>query len=188
MSYNPASIMLSPCNVLYGADNLGFTIGGVQVDIKTEYVNIHVDEFGGPRDDDVIKRKILTVTCGFAESDIAMISKSLASAGTYSDASSLTITSGNGLSVKTTAKQLTLHPIYDTSLNYYDDIVIPLASLSGDISFAYRTDTVRVFSTKFMCYPDVDGRLCYFGELSNGLKDRKGAAIYDRSGYVITSR
>ena len=185
---NPTSVLLSPCSVTWGLLNLGYTFGGVTVDIKTEYVNIHTDEFGTFRDEDVIKRKTLLVTCSFAQGDIASLTNSLASAGTVADSTSLSIYEANGSFIKNTSKTLTLHPLYDTGTNFAQDITVPIAALAGDISTSYKSDAVRVFNVHFMGYPDTSGKIAYFGEPAGVLHDRLGNQLKDRYGRIIFGR
>ena len=44
------------------------------------------------------------------------------------------------------------------------DIVLPKAVQSGDVSFAFKMDNVRVYSVTFTGYADVAGNVLYVSE------------------------
>ena len=96
--------------------------------------------------------------------DVAVSGATL-SGGVVATASKVAVTSGVGISLLDSAKELILHPVEnvgDTS----EDLIIPLAATPGGINFAYKHDQERVYMADFKGYPDAtqSGLLFIYGD------------------------
>lgn len=93
------------------------------------------------------------------------VSGATLSGGVVATASKVAVTSGVGISLLDSAKELILHPVEnvgDTS----EDLIIPLAATPGGINFAYKHDQERVYMADFKGYPDAtqSGLLFIYGD------------------------
>lgn len=74
------------------------------------------------------------------------------------------IDTGIGVDLLDTAGELIIHPIDRADDDKTFDVVVPIANTPGGMEWAYKTDDIRVLSTKFMAYPDADGLLMLIGD------------------------
>lgn len=74
------------------------------------------------------------------------------------------IDTGIGVDLLDTAGELIIHPIDRADDDKSFDVVVPIANTPGGMEWAYKTDDIRVLSTKFMAYPDTDGLLMLIGD------------------------
>lgn len=81
MSNDPKNIRLGPCRVRWGGIDLGFTKGGVQVEVTTNTKEVSVDQFGDSPVNEYITGRKLTVTCPFAETDLDTLHTLMRNAG-----------------------------------------------------------------------------------------------------------
>lgn len=95
---------------------------------------------------------------------VATVSGATLSGGVDPASRKVEVTTGVGVDLLSTARELRLHPknlpITDTS----EDFVIPLAATAGALDFAYELEKERVFSVEFNGYPDADGKLFRVGQ------------------------
>ncbi|WP_199153542.1 hypothetical protein [Chromobacterium sp. ASV23] len=74
------------------------------------------------------------------------------------------VTSGIGLDLLTTARELRLHPVGKAKSDTSEDFVIPLAATGGALQFAYKLEEERIYQVEFSGYPHPStGRLFYIG-------------------------
>lgn len=83
------------------------------------------------------------------------------SSGTASTVRRIKVQSGVGMSLYSTAAELTLHPVDKDDNDASEDFVIPLANTGGSFSLAYRTDEERVLNLTFTGYPDPVSKVLY---------------------------
>lgn len=69
--------------------------------------------------------------------------------GTASTKKRVEVSSGIGVSIQTTAKELVLRPVEKADNDFTEDFVIPLAGTTGALSFAYKTNDERLFNLSF---------------------------------------
>lgn len=81
MSNNPSNIRLGPCRVRWGGVDLGYTKGGVQVEVTTSTKEVSVDQFGDSPVNEYITGRKVTVTCPFAETDLDTLHALMRNAG-----------------------------------------------------------------------------------------------------------
>lgn len=74
------------------------------------------------------------------------------------------VSTGIGVDLLSTAKELRLHPISKAANDTSEDFVIPLAATAGALQFAYKLEEERIYNVEFTGYPDpTSGRLFYIG-------------------------
>lgn len=165
-----SNVKLGPCTVTWGNTDLGFTKGGVEVELSTSKKKIMVDQFGETEVNEFIMGRTVTVRVPLAESDLELFASVIPGSTLVVDSTTptrrkLNIPTGVGVSMRDLAQQLVLHPTNEAASFRDDDFVLPLATPSGDISFAYRHDEERVFMVEFVGYADNDtGLLAVIGD------------------------
>lgn len=164
------NVKLGACNVTYGTTDLGLTKGGVSVAISTEKKSVTVDQFGQTIMNDYIMSKAGTVTVPMAEHDLVKLAAvtpgaTLVTDKTVATKKKLLINTGVGTSLLSIAKELVLHPTNLPAGDKSEDVVVPLATPNGSISFAYNAENERIYNVEFTMYPDAaTGLLCIMGD------------------------
>ncbi len=75
------------------------------------------------------------------------------------------VTNAVGISMLNNAKELVLRPQEKADNDFSEDFVIPLAATSGQLQFAYKLDTERLFNLTFTGYPNAaTGLLFVYGD------------------------
>lgn len=78
--------------------------------------------------------------------------------------SRMEVTTGASIDLLDTAKELRLHPINKADTDFSEDFVIYKAATAGELQFAYKLDAERIYTAKFMGYPDpTTGKLFAIG-------------------------
>lgn len=171
MASDTKNVKLGVCKITLGGTDLGYTIGGVEVEVKTDTHKVMVDQFGKTPINEYIMGRECTAKVPLAETTLDNMVKVIPGATLKTDAVDTTIkwvevTTGIGASLLDTAAELRLHPIAKADTDYSEDFVMPKAATAGAIKFAYKTDTERVFDTEFSAYPDpVTGLLFEVGKV-----------------------
>jgi hypothetical protein len=167
MPSSPDNVKLGPCSVTFNAVDLGYTKGGVEVEVATTAADVKVDQFGDSPIDSVITGRTVKVKVPMAESTLdnlvaIMPGAALVTDGVDSTKKKVTVPNGVGTSLRALAQKLTLHPQGVAANDKSQDFVVPLAMTSGSMSFAYKLDEERVFNVEFTGYPDeTNGGLLY---------------------------
>lgn len=94
-----------------------------------------------------------TIATGTAGAKVTVSGATL-TGGTEPTAKIVDVTTGVGMDLLSIAKELRLHPINKADSDLSEDFIIPLAATAGALSYAYKVDDERVFSTEFTGYPD----------------------------------
>lgn len=166
------NVKLGACSVTWKGTDLGYTKGGVEVEVSTAKKKIMVDQFGETDVNEYILGRSITVRVPLAESDLTILANVIPGATLVTDSvdsSKLRIDapSAAGVSLRDLAGALSLHP-YDQPASYVDeDVTIPLAAPSGDFSFSFRHDEEKVYAVEFTGYVDNSTGLLYqIGDLT----------------------
>ena len=149
-----------------GGDNLGFTKGGVEVQVETESHVVAVDQLGTTPISEYIMGRSCTVRVPMAETTInhlVAIMPGATKVGTTSPYAD--VETGIGIDLRDIAKVLRLHPIGLVDSDVSEDFIVPLAATTGALTFAYKLDEERVFNVEFKAYADNDGKLFYVGPI-----------------------
>lgn len=170
MPTNVENVKMGACNVTYGTTDLGLTKGGVQVNISTEKKTITVDQFGQTVMNEFIMGKAGTVSVPMAEYDLVKLAAVTPGAALVTDKTTATkkkllINTGVGTSLLSIAKELVLHPTNLPAGDKSEDVSVPLAAPTGNISFAYNFENERVYNVEFVMYADAaTGLICVIGD------------------------
>ena len=78
MPSDTKNVKLGVCQILYGGYDLGYTKGGVDVEVKTESKKVMVDQFGQSEINEIIMGRTISAKVPLAESVINNLSKVIA--------------------------------------------------------------------------------------------------------------
>lgn len=168
MTSSVDNIKIGVCKITYNSIDLGYTIGGVEVNVSTETRKMLVDQFGKTPVSESIMGREVKVKVPLAETtldNLVAIMPGATKSG-ISPNFTVTVTDGvaEGTNLKTLAKELRLHPISKADADKTEDFVIPLAGTAGGLVFSYQVEQERVFNVEFTGYPDpTTRRLFYVG-------------------------
>lgn len=166
------NVKLGVCKVSFGGENLGFTKGGVEVQVETESHVVSVDQTGSTPISEYITGRTVTIRVPMAETTIDHLVAIMPGATKVTDTTTpigdgiyAEVKTGVGTDLRSVAKVLRLHPISLADSVKSEDFVVPLAATTGALSFAYKLDEERVFNVEFKAYADDNGKLFYFGNV-----------------------
>lgn len=159
MTTNVENIKMGTCKITYNGQDLGLTMGGVEVDVETTTKETKVDQFGDTVANETIMGRNIKVTAPLAETTIQklveiMPGATLVTDGTDPSKIKAEVSTGTGLSLRSLAQELVLHPVELPDSDASEDLTIPLAATAGAMQFAYKFDQERIFNTVFKGYPD----------------------------------
>ena len=168
------NIKMGTCKLSFDGQDLGLTMGGVEVEVTTTTHETKVDQFGDTVVNERIMGRNIVVKAPLAETTLdnlvlIMPGAELKTDNTVPDKpkKKVTVKSGVGISLLGLAKELILHPIALPDSDKSEDLVLPLAATAGAMSFAYKYDEERVFNCEFKGYPDSEsGVLFIYGDKS----------------------
>lgn len=165
MASSTQNVKLGVCKITFDSIDLGYTKGGVEVDISTDKHTVTVDQFGNTPISEYITGRQIVVRAPLAETtleNMAEIMPGTTILGTTDKRAD--VTTGVGTELLTIAKVLRIHPISLPDIDQSEDLVIPLAATAGAARFAYKLDEERIFNIEFMGYPDsATGKLFHIG-------------------------
>jgi len=160
------SLELGPCIVKYGVSgsevDLGFTMGGVTVNIETEVADVTTDQFGAVIMKQIIVGRNASITIPFAETDLSLMSKIIPGASLVTDAVTATKKKviintpiGSDMVASVAQALLLIKAIGNTaSTNENDKFRFFKAAPSGELEFAFSIEDQRVWEVEFTAYPD----------------------------------
>jgi hypothetical protein len=166
------NVKLGVCNVTFGATDLGYTKGGVEVAVTTETHKVNVDQFGNSTINEYILGREVTVTVPLAETTLENLIATMPGATLVSDAGTpakkkVLLSTGVGMSLLDLAQKLVLHPTANAVGNKADDFTVSKAMTPGQMTFVYRKDEERIYNVVFTGYPDpVTGVVAIVGDES----------------------
>jgi len=165
------NIRIGTCNVYIGSEgseeNLGLTIGGVELELATETQQTMVDQFGDTVVKEVIRGRNLTIRMQLAETTIENLQKVMPGTTVIGTGlnSKAVISTAVGYDLSANAQRMVLRPVNldGATPDKSEDFVIGRVATAGGLTFAYSKDNERVYNSEFRAYPDVNGVLCEFG-------------------------
>lgn len=158
MASDVKNVKLGPCAVSFGGTDLGYTKGGVEVEVTTTRKKVMVDQFGETEVDEYITGRQVVVRVPLAEHNLDNLAAVIPAATLVTDSVDNTkkrvdVSSGVGSSLRDIAAALLLTPTQGTANEAFQ---VFLAAPSGDIQFAYRHDEERIYAVEFTGYVDTD--------------------------------
>jgi len=159
MASDTANVKLGVCKITFGGVDLGYTKGGVEVDVTTDTHPVTVDQFGESVINEYITKRDVKIKVPLAETTLEnliaiMPGSSLVTDGVDPTKKRVDVQNGVGTNLLLIAQELILHPIALPATDLSEDFVVPKAATAGAMSFAYKHDEERVFNTEFSGYPD----------------------------------
>ncbi|EHK6545754.1 hypothetical protein PXQ65_004201 [Vibrio parahaemolyticus] len=164
------NIKLGTCKITFAGEDLGLTLGGVELSVETTTHETKVDQFGETTVNEIITGRNVTVTAPLAETTLENLVKVMPGATLITDSTDsskkrVEVKTGVGESLLDVAQELILHPIALPDSDVSEDVVIPKAATAGAMNFAYQLDQERVFNSQFKGYPDPStGVIMHFGD------------------------
>lgn len=168
VSNQTTNVKLGVCKVMFGGENLGFTKGGVEVQVETESHVVSVDQLGTTPISEYITGRSCMVRVPMAETTldhlVAIMPGASKTVVTGPPAREYALVeTGVGTELREVAKVLRLHPVSLPDADESEDFIIPLAATTGALQFSYKLDEERVFNVEFKAYADNTGKLFYVG-------------------------
>lgn len=154
------NVKVGVCTIEFDGTDLGYTKGGVEVEVTTETYTITVDQFGEtPINDYIIGRKAM-ITTPLAETTLdnlvaIMPGSTKTIDGTDSSKIKVEVTHAVGVNLIDIAAKLVLHPIA-AGASVAEDVIVPKAATPGNMTFAYRLSEERIYNCQWTAYPDID--------------------------------
>lgn len=182
-SNQTTNVKLGVCQIKLGGQDLGFTKGGVEVEVTTDSYTVTVDQLGNTPISEYINGRTCMVRVPLAETTVDHLVAIMPGAVKYDGSNTQAgkayaqVSTGVGTNLIDEAKVLRLHPQGLPESNTSEDFVIPLAATAGAIQFAYKLEEERVFNCEFKAYADGTGKLFYVGDVN----------IDDATGVVTTT-
>lgn len=167
MASSTNNVKLGVCTVTYGGTDLGYTKGGVEVEVATETYKVMIDQFGNTPVKEYITARTCVVRVPLAETtldNLVAIMPGSTKTGTEPAAARVDVTTNVSADLKAGAAKLVLHPV-SAGADLNDDFIVPLAATGGAVTYAYKLDEERIFNVEFNAYPD---------DTANGLLFRVG--------------
>ncbi|HEV7286884.1 MAG TPA: hypothetical protein VGN75_18705 [Kaistia sp.] len=166
MASDTKNVKLGVCRITWGGVDLGYTKGGVEVEIATETKKVMVDQFGNSEINEYVMGRTVKVRAPLAETTLENLVAIMPGATLVTDAvetarKKVEVTTGTGVSLLDLAKELVLHPVANDDDDTSEDFVIPKAATPGQATFAYKLDEERIFNVEFTGYPDPASKLLF---------------------------
>lgn len=166
MASSTENVKLGVCTVEFDSVDLGYTKGGVEVEVQTSTHEVTVDQMGETPIDEIVMGRTVQVTVPMAETTLENLVKIMPGSTLITDTATPTkkkvvVQTGVSISLLSLAKKLRLRPKGTTGS---DDFTVLKAMTSGAIQFAYQTDNERVFNVVFKGYADETGDLFVVGD------------------------
>lgn len=158
------NVKIGVCKITYGGVDLGYTKGGVEVEVTTDTHQVTIDQFGNTPIKEYIMGRQIVVRAPLAETTIENMSLTMPGTTVSGlDGKKANVSVGTGVDLLDIADELRIHPVGLDESDESEDLVIPLAATAGAMRFAYKLDEERVFNVEFNGYPDSSGLLFTFG-------------------------
>src|SRR5210317_863743 len=156
MASSTNNVKLGVCTIEYGGVDLGYTKGGVEVEVATETYKVMIDQFGNTPVKEYITARTCVVRCPLAETtldNLVAIMPGATKTGTEPAAARVDVTTNVSADLKAIAAELKLHPVA-AGADLNDDFTVPLAATGGSLQYAYKLDEERIYNVEFNAYPD----------------------------------
>jgi hypothetical protein len=144
------NVKMGACQVSFGAADLGYTSGGVEVSYKADTQEKTVDQEGAPVGEVVVKQSF-EVKVPLAEYDLTRFAELLPGAQIVTDATDptktkLVLPGSAGVDLLDMAKELTLAPMGGTAK---DAITVHHAIPKPELEFGFNKEKQRVYTITF---------------------------------------
>tara|TARA_R110000851_G_scaffold59347_11_gene137422 strand:- start:12151 stop:12657 length:507 start_codon:yes stop_codon:yes gene_type:complete len=164
MPSDTTNVKVGVANVTFDGTDLGYTKGGVEVDVSTEKYTVTVDQFGNTPINDYLIGRTIMVTTPLAETTVDILVTTMPGATKVgTGAVKAEVTTGVGINLIDVAAELIVKPT--AAVDNSDNINIPKAATAGNMSFAYQLESERIYNVQWTGYADpATGLLFTFGD------------------------
>ncbi len=164
MPSDTKNVKVGVANVSFAGADLGYTKGGVEVEVTTEKYTVTVDQFGNSPINDYLIGRQISVTTPLAETTVdTLVAIMPGSTKIGTGAVKAEVTTGIGINLIDVADELVVKPV--AAADDSENIVIPKAATAGNMTFAYQLEGERVYNVQWSGYPDpATGLLYTFGD------------------------
>ena len=164
MPSDTANVKVGVANITFAGADLGYTKGGVEVEVTTEKYTVTVDQFGNSPINDYLIGRSISVTTPLAETTVDNLIITMPGATKIGTGTvKAEVTTGVGVNLIDVADELVVKP--QAAVDESETITIPKAATAGNMSFAYQLDSERIFNVEWSGYPDPTTKLLYiFGD------------------------
>lgn len=170
------NIKLGVCKIWYKGTDLGYTKGGVEVEVTTATHPVTIDQHGESVIKEYITKREIKVKVPLAETTIDNLVAIMPGAEKVTTAGNVhvKVKSGVSLDLRALGGELLLRPkaLHEASggIDNSEDLSIPHAGTAGAMKFSYKHDQERIFDCEFMGYPnDSTGVLFTLGDTNSTL-------------------
>jgi hypothetical protein len=145
---------LGPCQVSWGSDDLGPTLGGVVFKEEVHSVDIKEDGHGDTPVDAVFTGRIVTVECKFTRSSLTQLEAMITSS--TAGGSNLKVVNTVGDQMFANAEELILKPLVNNTASatttewLHVHKTYPVAA----VEFGYDNSGQRIINVTFRAFPD----------------------------------
>jgi len=162
------NVKLGVCSILFDAVDLGYTKGGVEVEVSTSTHEVKVDQFGETPIGEIITGRMVKATVPLAETTLENLVAIMPGAVLVTDGTDplkkrVDVPTGVNTNLLAIAKVLVLRSKGTTG---GEDFTIHLAATAGALQFGYMLDKERVYNVDFKGYADELGALFSVGDLT----------------------
>ena len=169
MASSTNNVKLGVCSITFGGVDLGYTKGGVEVEVATETFKVMIDQFGNTPIKEYITARTCIVRVPLAETTLDNIVATMPGSTKIVDTTKerVDVVTNISADLKAIAQVLSLHPV-SAGADLNEDFTVPLAATGGALSYAYKLDEERIFNVEFNAYPDdtQGGLLFQIGDLT----------------------
>lgn len=165
-----SNFQLGPCKIEYGGEDLGNTNGGVTVTIEESYASLTTDQNGENPVDEQCTGTSVTVEGALADitlDNIASLFKTTV-VGTAGSAQKVEIKANVGTSLLANSNEMVIKPYVNGTVTTdpNDYITIHNAGFKASASMAYNATDQRVINFTATGYPNADGVIVTFGDVT----------------------
>ena len=155
MASSTNNVKLGVCTITFGGTDLGYTKGGVEVEVATETYKVMIDQFGNTPVKEYITARTCVVRVPLAETTLDNLVEIMPGATKVGSGPEyrVDVTTNVSADLKALAQTLVLHPV-SAGADLNEDFRVPLAATGGALQYAYKLDEERIYNVEFNAYPD----------------------------------
>lgn len=145
------NIQLGSCSVTFNGVDLGYTKGGVDIEIKTDTQKFTVDYFNRTVVREYVVNRTATVTIPMSETTYDNFKLMFAGSNYYDDGSTekVNIITATGELLNDYSATLVLHPTGVDPADKSLDVTFPTCYPLGNTSFSFKPNEERIYEVEF---------------------------------------
>lgn len=148
MAYDIAKAEITgPCRITYKGIVLGHTLDGVELEAKREFAEVQVDRAGHTPIDLILTGNNMSIKFKMAQTEWDQWSAAMPETSSYDGAGTndrVDFGADAGVSLRSKAGLLTIHPEKNAATDFSDDVTIYLAVSSDTLTLPLKIDAQKV--------------------------------------------